>query len=186
MDSLRTREWVGLAGLALAVLIAMGFCNPANGAGDPVPIRLGDEVPPTSVPPTATPTPVPATDLPPADLWELHYRTSASPSRGVEDSFSFAEVLAIDHAAAPYAGLRDDDWSVRAIGTWSDLPEGRYAFSLLHDGALTVEVNGRVVREEPDPAAAETIRVAFDHPGGMLEVRLSGVDTGGPFQVIWQ
>lgn len=186
MDLLGKREWVGLAGLALAVLIAMGFCNPANGAGEPIPIRLGDEVPPTSVPTTPTPTPIPPEDLAAPALWEVHYRTSASPNRGVEDSFSFAETLDIDHEVAPYPGLRDDDWALRIVGTWDDLPAGRYAFSLLHDGALTVEVNGRVVRDEPDPPAAETMRVAFDHPGGRLELDLSGVDTGGPFRLLWQ
>ncbi|MGE5595871.1 MAG: hypothetical protein ACM3S1_07535 [Hyphomicrobiales bacterium] len=144
MDALGMREWVGLAGLAIAVLVALSFCNPAVGTEtEPRPITLGEPVTPTAVPSSPTPTAVPPTDLGAPENWFVQYFTGPSPADGVEDSRGFVDTLDVEHEVAPYPGLRDDDWSLVASAHWRELPAGRYAFTLESDGAVRVIANGK-------------------------------------------
>jgi hypothetical protein len=186
MAELRSREWIAIAALAVAVLIAFSFCNPAAGRDEVHrPISHGETIPSLTTPQgTATPTPIPATDLATPVNWFLRYLTSAQPGRGVEDSFGFLETLDIAHDAAPYPGLHDDDWVVTASATW-ELPAGRYAFTIERDCEISIAVDDIEVRGEPDASGPDHLRVVFDHEGGKLQLVITAIDRDGPFLLRW-
>jgi len=186
MAELRSREWIAIAALAVAVLIAMSFCNPAAGRDEVHrPISHGETIPSHATPPgTPTPTPVPATDLAPPVNWFLRYLTSAQPGRGVEDSFGFVETLDVVYETAPYPDLHDNDWVVTASATW-ELPAGRYAFTIERDCEIRIAVAGIEVRSEPDASRPDHLRIVFDHKGGKLQLAITAIDRDGPFLLRW-
>ena len=166
-------------GLAIAVMVAFSFCNPASGV-DRTPRSISTGEPVIETPePTPTQTPVPVAELPQPEQWFFRFITSAEPDSGVEDTVGFVEALDFDYDGAPYPGLTDDNWTLTASADW-DLPAGRYGFTITRDGAIAVAVSGEEIRYEPDAEGAQQMRVVFDHPGGPLEVLLTMPDRGGP------
>lgn len=186
MADLRSREWIAIAALAVAVLIAFSFCNPAAGRDDVHrPISHGETMPAEASPRgTPTPTPVPTTDLAAPVNWFLRYLTSAQPGRGVEDSFGYIETLDIDYETSPYPGLHDNDWVVTASATW-ELPAGRYAFTIERDCEISIRIDDVEVRSERDASVADHLRVVFDHEGGKLQLTITAIDREGPFLLRW-
>lgn len=179
------REWVGIAALAVAVGVAMSFCNPAAGQDTTQrPIELGEPV--LEATPEPTPTAIPTIDLPAPSEWFVRYLSSAEPGSGVEVGYYFSDTLDVAYDGAPFPDVADDNWAVTATATWPALEAGRYGFTVEHDGALGIATAaGDLLREEPDPPTARQLRIVFEHDGGPLELTLTARDRGGPLALSW-
>ncbi len=190
MMGLGLREWVGLAMLAIGLVIAATFLNPAAGGSDrPPSFSQGQTVgpstprprPPTPVGPTPTPVAVPQ---PPG--WLVEFFDISADGAQRRAATGLPDTLDLAFPAAPFPGMRDDSFLVVAQAG-GGLPPARYTFTLEYDCELRVLVAGSEVASAPDPGAAATLVVAFEHDGrGPAELRIECRDRGGPFLLRWK
>lgn len=185
MNSLGRREWVGLALLLVAVFIAGTFLD--AGAHDNVAPRtpiLGQPLPSPTIEPTATATLPPPSEVDiPDGSWLVEYFSGESdqPAAG-----SFVESLDLQFDGAPFGDFKDDDWHVQARANL-DLPAGQQTFTIVHDGAVRVLVNGNEVASDADPVdGARPLTVLFPFDGGPAQIRIVATDVAGPFLLRWQ
>lgn len=185
MSTLGMREWVGLAMLLVAAFISFTFLD--AGARDDIPPRTpraGLPVPSPSLDPTATATLPPPNEVEvPHGSWFIEYynRDDADPS--VQ---TFHEALDLFYEAAPFGDFANDDWRL-TVRTELQLEPGGQLFTLVHDGAVRVLVDGDEVASDSDPTNGEReLVVLFQHPGGPATIVIEATDRGGPFVLRWQ
>jgi hypothetical protein len=185
MAGLGKREWVGLGLLLVAAFISATFLD--AGAHDNIPPRtpvLGQPLPSPSIEPTATATLPPPTEVEiPDGSWLIEYFENDNELPQVREV-----VVALDlyFANAPFGDFGDDDWKLEAR-TDLRLAAGQQTFTLLHDGAIRVLVNGNEVASDADPAdGPRTLTVIFPFDGGLATIRIVGTDVDGPFELRWQ
>ncbi len=173
---MRSRDWVALAALVIALAISVRFFL---GATDGAPRVV------------VAPTPVPVTTqaagtgnlLPsPTSPWTAQFTSTANPSTNVVTTVLPA--LDLNFNGAPFFGLADEAWSVDVAAGFV-LNPGHYTFGLQHDGELRVYVDNREIASDTDPAdgLSTTIDVGFDSKGGMSVIRIVAADKGGTFKL---
>ena len=168
------REGIGLVLFAVALGVGLSVVLPgfSDGAG-PASVSIG--------PVTGGGSRV----LKQPPTWTIQYFSIEA----IEGSKPAKEVrvsdLSIDVDAAPFAGLKDDDWRVRAEASLT-APPGNYTFTLEHAGPVQVMANGNVVAQAALALQGEQLVVAFTHPGGTLSLRLDSEDHTGRFVLRWR
>jgi len=174
---MRSRDWIALAILGIALVISVRFAFGATDYASRV------KSVPTQAAPTATaPTPGTATNILPAPTspWTAQFTSADHPATNIVTTTLPA--LDLNFNGAPFLGLPDDSWSVDAAAGFA-LKPGHYTFGVQHDGELHVYIDNREVASDADPAnfTSRTVTVGFDSKGGMSVIRIVAMDNGGTF-----
>jgi hypothetical protein len=201
MRDLGLREVVGLAALAVALVIGFLFLDPTASesrnetAGQ---IQRGETV--VSIPPpaettaaTAQPTVaatplLAATPTPPAkraaspSSWQVQFYEVAKTGGELLNGGGFVPTLDLTFATAPFPDFHDDAWFVRASADFQ-VAEGRTEITIVHDGDLRVFVDEKEVAHEEDGPSARGRSIVFEHAAGTAQVMIECRDVGGPFRL---
>ncbi|MFN0146286.1 MAG: hypothetical protein ACKVT1_07235, partial [Dehalococcoidia bacterium] len=169
-----TREVVGLVlfGVALAVGLSVVLPGRSDGRG------------PSSVT-TGPVTGGGSLALKQPQRWTVQYFAIEAAEGSEPAKLERTGDLRVESDGAPFDGLRDDGWRVRAEASFT-APPGNYTFTLQHVGPIQVMVNGTVAAQAPLALNGEQLVVAFSHPGGTLSLRIDSEDHTGPFVLRWR
>ena len=198
MRDIGVREVVGLAALAVAIVIGFLFLDPTASESrntTPGQIHLGETVAPTATAtalsstgkPSTTPAPT-ATATPPAKKasspvsWQVQFYEIPKSGGEVLNGEGFVPTLDLSFPGAPFPDFRDDAWFVQASADF-EVAAGRTAITIVHDCDLRVFVDGKEVAHEASGASARGLSVVFEHAAGTARVMVECRDVGGPFRL---
>ena len=186
MKGLGAREVVGLGMLAVALVLAFFYLDPASSESRqtaPGEIQLGQTPTPTPiVAPTATPTPPPRAVGAPSGDWVIGTYADAFSGGRVLITQTASTTLNLFYKAAPFPDMKDDAWSVRAEASFT-LPPGRYVLKFEHEGAIMVTVDDAQILAEQATTGPQVAEATFEHAGGAAKVRVEARDLKGPFRL---
>ncbi len=185
MNALGTREWVGLGLLLVAAFIAATFLD--AGAHDNIAPRtpvIGQPVDTPTTEPTTTATLPPPSEVEiPDGSWLVEYYEGDNADPTVT---TFVPSLDLEYPYAPFGDFHDNEWHLEARADLR-LDAGQQTFSVDHDGAIRVLVNGEQVASDADPADGErSLVVLFPFDGGNATIRIVADDVSGPLIVRWR
>jgi len=184
------REIVPVVLLLVALGIAYNFLDPSAGSsGSKTPSssaggaidRSSPTAKPTHTPkPSPTPTQAPPVEFaPPAD-WIVKFVSLSSTGSERIDAQVVLQSLDFNFPGVPFNDMRDDAWKLVADGVVELPAAGRYMFSFEHDGEARLFIDGREAASEPDGAGSQALRALFEHPAGLLSLRIEVRDVTGP------
>jgi hypothetical protein len=171
--------------LLVAAFIAATFLD--AGAHDSIAPRtpvIGVPVDTPTTEPTATATLPPPSEIEiPDGSWLVEYYEGDNTEASVA---TFVQSLDLEYPYAPFGDFHDNEWHLEARADLT-LEAGQQTFTVVHDGAIRVLVNGEQVAADADPADGErSLVVLFPFDGGKATIRIVAVDESGPLIVRWR
>jgi len=181
------REWVGLAALVVAILLAAGFFVVDTGETahlpkiTPTPAPQGTPATPQDMVPA--PSGLPTSILPPpTGPWKVQFISNDASNKGAVAAEGSLPGLDFSMDGAPSQALKDDAWGLDASAAFI-LPAGRYAFDIQHTGPVDVFIDNVEMARQGANAAGQCLRIEVESKGGVSVILIVANDTGGPFRL---
>jgi hypothetical protein len=164
----------------LALAVGASVILPADAQPkDPRPVSLG------RLEGQTTPDAGGSFKLTPPIQWDVAYFRQSAPEASSPVKSERLPALALFFPAAPFAGVDDDAWRLRAEGSVEARP-GTYTFVLIHTGPVRVRIADREAGEAGFVLAPARLEVSFRHPGGLVQIVIDSQDQGGAFELKWE
>jgi hypothetical protein len=174
------REVVGVLMFLLALAVGASVILPADAQPkDPRPVSLG------RLEGQTTPDPGGSFTLAQPVQWDVAFFRQSAPEGSAAVKSERLPALVLSYPAAPFAGVDDDAWRMRAEGNIEARP-GTYTFTLIHTGPVRVRIGDRDAGEAGFVLAPERLQIAFRHPGGVVQIMVDSQDEGGAFELKWE